>query len=844
MPLFRSPGTNYLFYKTKKYLRRIQSLEVDNKSPSENIVSYSFVHDGDTKKSFQEFCDFVNYDPMTARFWIYAKVEGDDSCALYYGEEDDNSMDEIQPILNIDQKIDQTNIFPNWVSLHWKRTQKDLTLVNGFKVDGKQMLFQIHEGRPPAHFAAVSDEKFDSIVLPSTWIDHQPTHYDVFTLLGRESLIVKDKFFFLANQNQLWSLRHSNPDNFNLDMKLVGNIDFKEGKPTPEVNLSTRFLFFAPAEEKDTTLVLSTDGTPSETFVIHKFNSTTSQILTQNSKVVEYKKNDGSTKYYFYFLVREHVNTDKVVDLDGVETNPKTADAATPVWKSMQFDRTFLYRCCVHECMQKEIHGTQNQEISDTWKDAQILMTNPFYPRGLFVGTPSTIVMVLDEDVIELIQVADPLKERVRLLLTSGLNVIYELCPSNLPEEETRCTIQLFFAQQQETKVLHDNVPPDSFVVNSKKDGSEVQLLFQNATGLQFETLHTDISGGCSPACVHGQCVLEDKKFVCKCEGNFAGPACSTCKGDYSGPKCDILCTPENCQHGECKKDVGCVCDNSPEKGYWTYLDDKNLCGTCKFNLDPAKGCKRGECKPNYFGNNCERYCYPPSTCSNHGTCSSEGHCLCYEDPKLGFWTGYQCEVCQNNYSPATGCTTCLPGYSGTNCSRAECYGIPASSPDVCSGRGKCVNNRCECSDREMFFGFQCERFHCFGVENESPRICSSHGACVQPDQCLCRDGWTGADCSKEISAAIVFWSSVVIVFLSGALLTACGALIWKKKYWNNANKYKRRGFSQLDNALDETQLYDMNEEIGSETEDFDTASGSDGGANYDTDDDLKHDTF
>jgi alpha-tubulin suppressor-like RCC1 family protein len=39
----------------------------------------------------------------------------------------------------------------------------------------------------------------------------------------------------------------------------------------------------------------------------------------------------------------------------------------------------------------------------------------------------------------------------------------------------------------------------------------------------------------------------------------------------------------------------------------------------------------------------------------------------------------------------------------------------------------------------------------CFAIFSEDPLICTSHGACVSQDTCICRNGYTGPDCSIPI---------------------------------------------------------------------------------------------
>ncbi len=76
------------------------------------------------------------------------------------------------------------------------------------------------------------------------------------------------------------------------------------------------------------------------------------------------------------------------------------------------------------------------------------------------------------------------------------------------------------------------------------------------------------------------------------------------------------------------------------------------------------------------------------------------------------------------------------------------CYNILPDDPAACGyGRGSCVaNNTCVC--RTGYSGADCTTPSCFGVLATSNKTCSGNGFCTEVDFCLCYPGYSGLNCS------------------------------------------------------------------------------------------------
>ncbi|XP_064455192.1 integrin beta-PS-like [Ornithodoros turicata] len=114
---------------------------------------------------------------------------------------------------------------------------------------------------------------------------------------------------------------------------------------------------------------------------------------------------------------------------------------------------------------------------------------------------------------------------------------------------------------------------------------------------------------------------------------------------------------------------------------------------------------------------------------------------------------------CSEHGTYSCGVCSCDTKYSGLHCEcldkdidmhRALCQ--PSNSTtELCSGRGDCICGQCEChtSAAGRIFGrwCECDTFSC--ARDALSHVCGGdeRGECCG-GECLCKDGWTGSDCS------------------------------------------------------------------------------------------------
>jgi len=178
----------------------------------------------------------------------------------------------------------------------------------------------------------------------------------------------------------------------------------------------------------------------------------------------------------------------------------------------------------------------------------------------------------------------------------------------------------------------------------------------------------------------------------------------------------------------------------------WT--DPENHCKTpiCEVN---NQTCVNGNCsKPftcdcevGWFGSFCEK-CVPLPGCLN-GYCNRSLECICNDG-----WSGMTCDKpecpgCEHGECVMPGMCACHPGWSGPNCT-------------ICEERldckyGRCVDEPFECQCYSKYNGSACDQPMC--AEGCHPE----HGFCTVPEQCWCKPGWTGENCT----VCQPYWSCV-----------------------------------------------------------------------------------
>eukprot|EP00755_Sulcionema_specki_P004347 Sspe_Gene.29844::Locus_14416_Transcript_2_2_Confidence_0.714_Length_13673::g.29844::m.29844 len=276
------------------------------------------------------------------------------------------------------------------------------------------------------------------------------------------------------------------------------------------------------------------------------------------------------------------------------------------------------------------------------------------------------------------------------------------------------------------------------------------------------------------------------------CSDGLLGSGMCTCSMGYAGHACEIACPvdsigrfcggfPGACDYGR-EGSGKCTCPESPTLGYWQLpaCDDclpgyggpscKNVCPGGAVNPCSGHGsCSMGKagtgkciCNYGYAGVACEYECEGTATnpCSRRGTCLTDGSCLCYRDPNLGYYDG-------------TACERCLVGYSGALC-KDPCPAGPGGLP--CSGKGRCAQGLCfECADGTCgkaceisdaasctsylcpagYYGSDCSKVCTASDVSVTPVVvCSGHGSCHDgkfgSGECVCYDGWAGDLCSIQ----------------------------------------------------------------------------------------------
>lgn len=215
--------------------------------------------------------------------------------------------------------------------------------------------------------------------------------------------------------------------------------------------------------------------------------------------------------------------------------------------------------------------------------------------------------------------------------------------------------------------------------------------------------------------CVDSTGLNNERKKVCLCEHNTAGPDCEICQPFFNDAPWGRA-TSKNAH--ECKP---CNCNGYSynckfDPGLYNLTGHGGYCIDCAKNRDGAN-CER--CKPNYFMTDkgeCTE-CRCNSTGSYSQQCNSEGKCQCYRGI-----TGDKCDRCENNYYKFEkgGCTFCNCSVEGSYENSPSCHPRDGS----CYCKENVEGNQCrQCKpgffnlDADNKFG--CTPCFCYGHTSE-----------------------------------------------------------------------------------------------------------------------------
>ena len=117
--------------------------------------------------------------------------------------------------------------------------------------------------------------------------------------------------------------------------------------------------------------------------------------------------------------------------------------------------------------------------------------------------------------------------------------------------------------------------------------------------------------------------------------------------------------------------------------------------------------------------------------CYSHGTCTSNGNCLCYSDNTEGYWKNANCNACITNGNGVLGNGTGY--YTGPSClACSPNYFPPVGNTDQCTKY--CSNSSTDPSEGNSYG-------------------CSSHGTCDSNGNCACftdnsKGYWENSNCN------------------------------------------------------------------------------------------------
>ena len=215
-----------------------------------------------------------------------------------------------------------------------------------------------------------------------------------------------------------------------------------------------------------------------------------------------------------------------------------------------------------------------------------------------------------------------------------------------------------------------------------------------------------------------GSIYTECLSSFCNSGGEKTGDCGCECVAPWTGYDCSIC--PLECKNGGQLEDISCSCSCKPE---WTGEDCSqcNIATLCNSNgvcsaseMSDASSFRKSTfsciCAADFYGDNCDTYCHPITTCGGSGVCSEDGK---------------SCE--------------CAEGKVGEDCA---CDETDCSASNPCSGNGKCMDSVCFCSDG--FLGCDCS------IKCLASTDCSGNGSCNRDGTCACNLGFKGSNCAEQ----------------------------------------------------------------------------------------------
>ncbi|KAL5252086.1 hypothetical protein ACHWQZ_G015032 [Mnemiopsis leidyi] len=203
----------------------------------------------------------------------------------------------------------------------------------------------------------------------------------------------------------------------------------------------------------------------------------------------------------------------------------------------------------------------------------------------------------------------------------------------------------------------------------------------------------------CSPLPGHFLCSENGTRV---CDGNFAGPDCTSCTEHHYGAHCNLTCVP-NLPRYTCSSEGEHVCRQG-----WT-------------------GAQCTQCADTWFGERCDIHC----EMSSRYNCTDQGQ-----------------KVCLGNWNPATNCSSCIRHYYGPNC-QVYCkkeFGLwkcnKTTGEKICLQLTNRAGENCT----------ECKQDYYLDGETSTCRYCKETERywCGQAGQKRCKHSWYGEECSTQ----------------------------------------------------------------------------------------------